>query len=69
LIQNEVVLLLQVAGFGEITMRGDYGEESATPDSKELSPLRSAPLTMSLSKRYSTAAVGRLVIDTDGSLL
>jgi len=29
---NEVRLMLRVAGFGEVTMRGDYGDEPATPD-------------------------------------
>jgi SAM-dependent methyltransferase len=33
---NEVVLMLQVAGFNEITIRGDYSDQLATPDSKEL---------------------------------
>jgi len=33
---NEVLLMLQVAGFRQITVRGDYTDEPATPDSKEL---------------------------------
>ena len=33
---NEVLLMLQVAGFRQITVRGDYADEPATPDSKEL---------------------------------
>jgi SAM-dependent methyltransferase len=33
---NEVLLMLQVAGFHQITVRGDYTDEPATPDSKEL---------------------------------
>ena len=33
---NEVLLMLQVAGFRQITIRGDYTDEPATPDSKEL---------------------------------
>ena len=33
---NEVLLMLQIAGFREITVRGDYRNEPATPDSKEL---------------------------------
>jgi SAM-dependent methyltransferase len=31
---NEVLLMLQVAGFRLITIRGDYTDEPATPDSK-----------------------------------
>jgi hypothetical protein len=33
---NEVLLMLRVAGFRQITVRGDYTDEPATPDSKEL---------------------------------
>jgi len=33
---NEVLLMLHVAGFREITVRGDYADKPATPDSKEL---------------------------------
>ena len=33
---NEVLLMLQVAGFREITVRGDYADKPATPDSTEL---------------------------------
>jgi len=33
---NEMLLMLQVAGFRQITVRGDYTDEPATPDSKEL---------------------------------
>ncbi len=33
---NEVRLMLQVAGFCQISVRGDYTDEPATPDSKEL---------------------------------
>jgi len=33
---NEVLLMLQVAGFHQITIRGDYTDEPATPDSEEL---------------------------------
>jgi len=33
---NEVLLMLQVAGFRRITVRGDYSDEVATPDSEEL---------------------------------
>ena len=33
---NEVLLMLQVAGFRQITVRGDYTDEPATPDSKDL---------------------------------
>jgi SAM-dependent methyltransferase len=33
---NEMLLMLQVAGFRQITIRGDYTDESATPDSEEL---------------------------------
>ncbi len=33
---NEVLLMLQVAGFREITLRGDYADEPATPDSGQL---------------------------------
>jgi hypothetical protein len=35
-LKNEMLLMLQVAGFRQITVRGDYAEEPATPDSKEL---------------------------------
>jgi hypothetical protein len=34
--KNEMLLMLQVAGFRQITVRGDYADEPATPDSKEL---------------------------------
>jgi hypothetical protein len=33
---NEVLLVLQVAGFRQITVRGDYADEPATSDSEEL---------------------------------
>lgn len=33
---NEVLLMLRVAGFRQSTVRGDYTDEPATPDSKEL---------------------------------
>jgi len=33
---KEVSLMLQVAGFRQITLRGDFTDEPATPDSKEL---------------------------------
>ena len=33
---NEMLLMLQVAGFREITVRSDYADKPATPDSKEL---------------------------------
>jgi SAM-dependent methyltransferase len=32
----EVRLMLQVAGFGDITLHGDYADQPATPDSAEL---------------------------------
>ena len=35
-LKNEMLLMLQVAGFRQITVRGDYTDEPATPDSKEL---------------------------------
>ena len=35
-LKNEMRLMLQVAGFRQITVRGDYTDEPATPDSKEL---------------------------------
>lgn len=35
-LSNEVHLMLQVAGFHQITMRGDYTDKPATPDSEEL---------------------------------
>jgi SAM-dependent methyltransferase len=34
--KNEILLMLQVAGFRQITVRGDYTDEPATADSKEL---------------------------------
>ncbi len=34
--KNEMLLMLEVAGFRQITVRGDYTDEPATPDSKEL---------------------------------
>jgi SAM-dependent methyltransferase len=34
--KNELILMLQVAGFREITVRGDYTDEPATPDHEEL---------------------------------
>ena len=34
--KNELLLMLEVAGFREITVRGDYTEAPATPDSEEL---------------------------------
>ena len=33
---NEVLLMLRVAGFRQSTVRGDYTDELATPDSKDL---------------------------------
>ena len=33
---NEGLLMLQVAGFRQITIRGDYTDKPATPDSEEL---------------------------------
>jgi SAM-dependent methyltransferase len=33
---NEVILMLQVAGFHHITLRGDYTDKPATPDSEVL---------------------------------
>jgi SAM-dependent methyltransferase len=33
---NEVLLMLQMAGFRKITVRGDYADEPATPDSELL---------------------------------
>jgi SAM-dependent methyltransferase len=33
---NEVLLMMQVAGFRQITIRGNYTDELATPDSEEL---------------------------------
>jgi len=35
-LKNEMLLMLQVAGFRQITVRGDYTDQPATPDSKEL---------------------------------
>ncbi len=35
-LKNEMLLMLQVAGFRQITVRGDYTDEPASPDSKEL---------------------------------
>jgi SAM-dependent methyltransferase len=35
-LKNEILLMLQIAGFGQITVRGDYTDEPATADSKEL---------------------------------
>ncbi|MEW5872967.1 MAG: class I SAM-dependent methyltransferase [Chloroflexota bacterium] len=35
-LRNEMLLMLQIAGFRQITVRGDYTDEPATPDSKEL---------------------------------
>ena len=35
-LKNELVFMLQAAGFRDITVRGDYTDEPATPDSKEL---------------------------------
>lgn len=34
--KNELILMLQVAGFREITVRGDYTDEPATADNEEL---------------------------------
>lgn len=34
--KNEMLLMLQVAGFRQITVLGDYADEPATPDSKDL---------------------------------
>jgi SAM-dependent methyltransferase len=34
--KNEMLLMLQIAGFRQMTVRGDYADEPATPDSKEL---------------------------------
>jgi hypothetical protein len=34
--KNELLLMLKVAGFREITVRGDYTDEPATADSEEL---------------------------------
>ena len=33
---NEVLLMLQVAGFRQVTIRGDHTDTPATPDSREL---------------------------------
>ena len=33
---NEMLLMLEVAGFRQVTVRGDYTDEPATPDSKAL---------------------------------
>jgi len=35
-LKNEVLLMLKVAGFRQITVRGGYTDEPATPESKEL---------------------------------
>jgi SAM-dependent methyltransferase len=35
-LKNEMLLMMQVAGFRQITVRGDYTDEPATLDSKEL---------------------------------
>lgn len=35
-LKNELVLMLQAAGLRDITVRGDYTDEPATPDSKQL---------------------------------
>jgi SAM-dependent methyltransferase len=34
--KNEVMLMLELAGFDEITVQGDYSSERATPDHQEL---------------------------------
>ena len=33
---REVRLMLEVAGFSQITLQGDYADRPATPDSREL---------------------------------
>ena len=35
-LRNEVELMLRVAGFGEISVRGDYSDDPATPDNEKL---------------------------------
>lgn len=35
-LKNELLLMLQVAGFRQISVRGDYRAEPSTPDSKQL---------------------------------
>jgi len=35
-LKNEVLLMLKFAGFRQVTVRGDYTDELATPESKEL---------------------------------
>jgi SAM-dependent methyltransferase len=35
-LKNEVELMLRVAGFGEISVRGDYSDDPATPDNEKL---------------------------------
>jgi hypothetical protein len=35
-LKNEVLLMLKVAGFSQITVRGDYTDDSATPESEKL---------------------------------
>jgi SAM-dependent methyltransferase len=34
--KNELVLMLEIAGFSEITVRGDYSDKPATPDHRDL---------------------------------
>jgi hypothetical protein len=34
--KNELLLMLTIAGFREVTVRGDYTDESATGDHAEL---------------------------------
>jgi hypothetical protein len=34
--KNEILLMLKMAGFREISVRGDFTDQAATADSKEL---------------------------------